>query len=845
MKQFSDFQNANVGLFDETPDDSLNNIMGFNLLMPPPPPPTIATVKFSVDTGISSTDFITNTTAQKIDGTLGAAMVSGDVVKVSVDNGVTWLNATTTVGQSTWALNNVNLLSGAHNLVVKLVDSGGVLKGTALTQAYTLDKTAPAASSTPDMIVASDTGFSTTDNITKTTTPTFTGTAETGATVTLYDSNGTKVLGSTTVVSGAWSITSTALTDGTHTLITKVVDVAGNVSSTSSLSVQIDNAAPTPVAISAYPGASGNMYYVASFNEVVKGVDASDFNIVASNAGAGTISDITTTDGKNYLITVGSLAEKGFIRLDLNATATNIVDLAGNAIAIGYKGGTYTESPDKDADGIPDLVEAKVLNSAGTSTGDGNGDGIADNTQKSVTSYSTFPRIGDSANIVTIANNKGLAQTSVTPDASPSGMPVNVVTQFGSVSYTLEKVVSGSEVQMSVFVDSSDPVNGYWKQNDLGKWLNIATAITTVGNKLRIDYTLKDGGSLDGDGTVNGSISDLGVIGFMPKAALTVDAFTVAGVTARNAGGVDFTVKFSDPVKNVDVTDFKLVALGTAFGSISKIDKIDDSSYAIHVDKVTGTGSLSLSIGTSSDIIDQSNNHISKTFTSTTHITQSNVVDHTNSEKIASLYTLLFHRAPDQEGLNYWLQQMTQGKTMQDISAAFAGNSRYMTDYAKLSNQEFVQTLYTQGLGNAGDTEGVNYWTGKINAGENRTDMLAEFALSAMTVDLVGLHNLHLISDTDFLAASARQNSLFNRIDVGLEFVKQFGSATNPKAATDTDVAYHAAQLLLGKLDGSDESLQKTLTTLHATKAIGDVATTFVAGAEVTLTGIQHQDVAF
>ena len=49
----------------------------------------------------------------------------------------------------------------------------------------TIDTTAPDAPTAVDMIVASDTGDSTTDNITKVTTPTFTGKAEIGTTVTL------------------------------------------------------------------------------------------------------------------------------------------------------------------------------------------------------------------------------------------------------------------------------------------------------------------------------------------------------------------------------------------------------------------------------------------------------------------------------------------------------------------------------------------------------------------------------------------------------------------------------------------------------------------------------------
>ena len=46
-----------------------------------------------------------------------------------------------------------------------------------------VDNTAPAAPSRPDLTTASDSGSDTTDNLTNIATPTFTGTAEAGATV--------------------------------------------------------------------------------------------------------------------------------------------------------------------------------------------------------------------------------------------------------------------------------------------------------------------------------------------------------------------------------------------------------------------------------------------------------------------------------------------------------------------------------------------------------------------------------------------------------------------------------------------------------------------------------------
>jgi hypothetical protein len=68
------------------------------------PATTVATAAFSNDTGSSATDFITSAASQTISGTLSANVAAGEKVQVSLDNGSTWANATTSVGSNTWSL---------------------------------------------------------------------------------------------------------------------------------------------------------------------------------------------------------------------------------------------------------------------------------------------------------------------------------------------------------------------------------------------------------------------------------------------------------------------------------------------------------------------------------------------------------------------------------------------------------------------------------------------------------------------------------------------------------------------------------------------------------------------
>ncbi|OGG40587.1 hypothetical protein A2118_03130 [Candidatus Kaiserbacteria bacterium GWA2_50_9] len=111
--------------------------------------------------------------------------------------------------------------------------------------AFDVDTAAPSAPSTPDLAAASDSNI-TTDNITSNTTPTFIGTAESGSTVTVYDTNGTTVIGSGTATGGNYSVVVSTLSSGVHSITAKTTDTAGNVSlASTALSVTVDTATPT------------------------------------------------------------------------------------------------------------------------------------------------------------------------------------------------------------------------------------------------------------------------------------------------------------------------------------------------------------------------------------------------------------------------------------------------------------------------------------------------------------------------------------------------------------------------------------------------------------------------
>jgi hypothetical protein len=157
------------------------------------------------------------------------------------------------------------LSSGAHSITARQSDVATNVSATSSALSVTIDTTAPSAPGTPDMTSGTDTGISSTDNITSDTTPTFDISCESGATVTLL--NGSTSLGTGSCSGSTVSITSSALSEGSPSITARQADTAGNISATSSaLSTTID--ATAPVISSVTPTSSSSIDNVTTSSDV-------------------------------------------------------------------------------------------------------------------------------------------------------------------------------------------------------------------------------------------------------------------------------------------------------------------------------------------------------------------------------------------------------------------------------------------------------------------------------------------------------------------------------------------------------------------------------------------------
>lgn len=210
------------------------------------------------DTGISNSDGLTNAQTIRLTGT---AEPGSSVVLTRTTFGLSYAVATVTADPSgQWEYTWANPPTGSHFVRAVATDLAGNTSATATLGVY-VDRGATAG--LPDLVAASDSGISATDNITNDTTPTVTGSSAEGALAVVL-LNGSEVARFTPAIptgSLNWSWTpETPLADGTYQVSWILTDKAGNVSAPSpALTMKIDSGAAPPTLVVNPTGTAG--YY--------------------------------------------------------------------------------------------------------------------------------------------------------------------------------------------------------------------------------------------------------------------------------------------------------------------------------------------------------------------------------------------------------------------------------------------------------------------------------------------------------------------------------------------------------------------------------------------------------
>ena len=300
------------------------------------------------DSGISNVDNLTNDTTATFRGTTEPGVI------VELRNGATFLGSTTAALDGNWAITTTSLVNGVNNVAARAIDAAGNLVNSAAALVVTLDTTPPTVS-VPDLDAASDSGLTNGDNITNDSTPTLSGTAEVGLVVELLQ--GSTILGTATVTTGAWFITTGTLVDGEYAIFARTTDAAGNTVESLPLNVTIDTTGPVvsvPDLNSSSDSGLSNADNLTNDNTPTLGGSV-EAGIGGELREGTTVLGFVSGDWILTLATMTSAAHNLFV---------HAVDVAGNVTNSAVL--TFTIDTTPPAVSVPDLVAASDLGPSST-----------------------------------------------------------------------------------------------------------------------------------------------------------------------------------------------------------------------------------------------------------------------------------------------------------------------------------------------------------------------------------------------------------------------------------------------------------------------------------------------
>ncbi|BBV29645.1 BapA/Bap/LapF family large adhesin [Citrobacter werkmanii] len=394
-----------------------------------PHPPTLEIVDdIAPIMGVIGNGKTTNDTLPLLQGTATA----GATVNIYIDGVSPAITVTADAVSGAWSYQLPTALTNdtTYNFTVSQT-VGGTTSGLSPNYAITIDTTAPQVPTITSIIddVAPGTGSLDKGQITNDSRPTFNGTGEAGATITLYD-KGVAYATTTVNSNGFWSFTPTdPLGEGDHLFTARATDAAGN-----------------------------------------QGDPSSDFRIIVDTLAPDAPSIVTVTDnvGTTQTLTSGQLTNDNTPTLAGTTEADSVVTIRDNGVVIGTT--TSDENGNWSFTPAPALGEGSHSLTASVTDGAGN---ISPATPPFVVVVDTLP---PAAPVITSViddqpGNTALTNGQLTNDALPT---LNGKGEIGAIITIRD---NGSDLGTTQ-VDAS----GNWSftpETPLGQGQHIFTAVAT------------------------------------------------------------------------------------------------------------------------------------------------------------------------------------------------------------------------------------------------------------------------------------------------------------------------------------------------------------------------------
>ncbi len=153
---------------------------------------------------------------------------------------------------------------------------------------------------------------------------------------------------------------------------------------------------------------------------------------------------------------------------------------------------------------------------------------------------------------------------------------------------------------------------------------------------------------------------------------------------------------------------------------------------------------------------------------------------------LIKLYLAAFIRAPEKSGLEYWMAQLSAGKSFDSVLETVFSLDIVKQIYPEgLSNDAFVTLIYVNVFGKAPDVEGLNYWSKKLTNGQNRGNLVMDMINTGLSTP-DGTPGKAYIVNRLAVAEFAVGQQNFQRADFTPAYLKSIMATVNADSATVT-----------------------------------------------------------
>ena len=100
-----------------------------------------------------------------------------------------------------------------------------------------------------------------------------------------------------------------------------------------------------------------------------------------------------------------------------------------------------------------------------------------------------------------------------------------------------------------------------------------------------------------------------------------------------------------------------------------------------------------------------------------------NASELTAQQQITAIYVAYYDRAPDPAGLQFWVNQLEGGRSLEQIATDFSGAAETLEKYPFFATPDvasadtFITSIYVNLFGRSPDNAGLDFWSGQLESG--------------------------------------------------------------------------------------------------------------------------------